>query len=274
VIAVSEKVPEIIGGIPIRMRSIEVHIDKPNFMINPTNCNPFSVVSEGIGNQGTNAVFSSPFQAVNCFSLPFSPRMSVKQIGKRGVSRSKDPALQFDMTTRPGDANIKSVTVTLPNSFEIDQRHLSNICSKTQLESEQCAGRAAIGTVSTKTPLLEKPLEGKAYAVSGYGGLPHVAFVLNGQVSLIPQAESTSIGNGHLRTEVPVVPDAPIGHFRLNLYGGSKGYLVNTRNLCAGPAVVQVRFVGQNGKVVNRNLRTKTACGTKGRRKRPGNAGH
>ena len=122
--------------------------------------------------------------------------MSVKQIGRRGTSRSKDPALQFDMTTRPGDANIKSVTVTLPNAFEIDQRHLSNICSKTQLEAEQCAGRAAIGTVSTRTPLLEKPLEGKAYAVSGYGGLPHVAFLLNGQVSLIPQAESTSIGNG------------------------------------------------------------------------------
>ena len=38
VIADSETVPEIIGGIPIRMREIEVNIDKPNFMINPTNC--------------------------------------------------------------------------------------------------------------------------------------------------------------------------------------------------------------------------------------------
>ena len=28
----------IIGGIPIRMRSIQVNIDKPNFTINPTNC--------------------------------------------------------------------------------------------------------------------------------------------------------------------------------------------------------------------------------------------
>ena len=40
VVADSETVPEIIGGIPIRMRSIQVNIDKPNFMINPTNCRP------------------------------------------------------------------------------------------------------------------------------------------------------------------------------------------------------------------------------------------
>ena len=53
VIADSETVPSIIGGIPIRMRSIQVNINKPNFMINPTNCSPFSVASEGIGDQGT-----------------------------------------------------------------------------------------------------------------------------------------------------------------------------------------------------------------------------
>ncbi len=41
VIADSETVPEIIGGIPIRMREIQVNINKPNFMINPTNCSEF-----------------------------------------------------------------------------------------------------------------------------------------------------------------------------------------------------------------------------------------
>ena len=62
--------PSIIGGIPIRMRSIQVNIDRPNFMINPTNCAPFSVDSQGIGDQGTVANFSSDFQAVNCATLP------------------------------------------------------------------------------------------------------------------------------------------------------------------------------------------------------------
>ena len=114
VIAVSDTVPKIIGGIPIRMRSIQVNIDKPNFMINPTNCSPFTVDSQGIGDQGTVADFSSYFQAVNCATLPFKPRMTVTQLGKRKqTKRSKDPALRFDLYTRPGDANIKSLAVTL-----------------------------------------------------------------------------------------------------------------------------------------------------------------
>ena len=72
VIADSETVPSIIGGIPIRMRSIQVNIDRENFMINPTNCSPFSVGSEGIGDQGAAVAFSSYFHAVNCGVLGFT----------------------------------------------------------------------------------------------------------------------------------------------------------------------------------------------------------
>ena len=145
--------------------------------------------------------------------------------------------MRFDLRTRPGDANIKSLSVTLPKAFAIDQRHLGNICSKAQLESESCAGRQPIGSVMTKTPLLDAPLQGPAYAVSGFGKLPHLAFILDGQVRLVPQAESKSVG-GRLQTSVPTVPDAPIGHFRLNLLGGKKGYLVNTKSLCKGDSTV------------------------------------
>jgi hypothetical protein len=269
VVADSETVPSIIGGIPIRMRSIEVHIDRPNFMINPTNCSPFSVASEGIGDQGTPASFSSPFQAINCFSLAFKPKMTVRQLGgPKATRRSADPGLRFDLTTRAGDANIKSLVVTLPTALEIDQEHLGNICSKTQLEKELCAGRQPIGTVSTETPLLEKPLRGTAYAVSGFGGLPHLAFILAGQVTLIPQVESSTVNGGHLRSVAPIVPDAPIGHFRLTLFGGNRGYLANTRSLCGHPTFIQVQFIGQNGRTRSERSAIKTPCGGHGKHKR------
>jgi hypothetical protein len=263
VTAVSDTVPSIIGGVPIRMRSIQVNIDRPNFTINPTSCDAFSVVSEGIGDQETAAKFSSPFQAVNCASLPFKPNMTIRQLGGRSsTGRSRDPSIQFDLTTRSGDANIRSLAVTLPKAFEIDQRHLGNICSKTQLATEHCAGRQSIGTATTTTPLLDAPLTGPAYAVSGFGKLPHVAFILGGQVTIIPEAQSSSVGGGHLRTEVPIVPDVPIGHFRLTLFGGKKGYLVNTRNLCASPAVSTVEYHGQNGKAFEQRVKAKTVCGS------------
>jgi hypothetical protein len=262
--AVSDTVPSIIGGIPIRMRSIRVSIDRPNFTVNPTNCSHFTVDSQGIGDEGTVADFSSDFSVVNCFALGFQPRMTIRQLGGRGqTKRSKNPSLRFDLHTRPGDANIKSIALTLPKAFAIDQRHLGNICSKAQLEAARCAGRQPIGSAWVKTPLLDQPLAGPAYAVSGYGKLPRVAFILDGQVTLVPQAESSSVKGGHLKTVVPVIPDAPIGHFRLTLLGGKAGYLVNTRNLCASGASSRIEFYGQNGAKVVQQVKTKTACGKK-----------
>jgi hypothetical protein len=264
VIADSETVPSIIGGIPIRLRSIQVNVDKPNFMINPTYCGPQSVDSQGIGDQGTIADFSSYFQSVNCVGLPFKPRMTIKQLGgSKQIKRSRNPSLRIDLRTRSGDANLKSVAVTLPKAFAIDQRHLGNICSKAELLAKHCQGRQPIGNVRVDTPLLDDPLQGPAFAVSGFGKLPHLAFILAGQVTIIPEAESFSVNGGHLKTVVPVIPDAPVGHFRLTLLGGKQGYLANTRNLCAAPSVSVVEYRAQNGKKRTQRVPTQAACGTK-----------
>jgi len=263
--AVSDTVPAIIGGIPIRLRSIQVSIDRPRFTINPTNCSPMSVDSQGIGDQGTITDFSSYFIAVNCANLPFKPRMSVRQMGKK-TARSQNPALRFDLRTRGGDANIKALSVTLPSAFAIDQSHLGNICSERELIEKQCAGRTAIGKATTTTPLLDQPLSGPVYAVSGSGGLPRLAFLLNGQVTLVPRAETKSVGNGKLRTTVAVVPDAPIGHFRLLIFGGKQGYLANTRNLCRHRPVIAVAYRGQNGLRHRQRVKAKTGCAKKKRK--------
>jgi hypothetical protein len=262
VFAASDTVPSIIGGIPIRMRSIQVNIDRPEFMINPTNCSPFTVDSQGIGDQGTVADFSSYFQALNCVTLNFKPRMTVRQLGGRKTTRrTANPELQFDLKTRPGDANIKSLSVTLSSAFEIDQRHLGNLCTEKELAATQCAGRQQIGKATTTTPLLDQPLTGPVYAVSGSGGLPRLAFVLDGQVGLLPRADAKTVSGGRLQTTVPVVPDAPIGHFHLVVFGGKHGYLANTRDLCKHTPVIKVAYTAQNGKTSSESLKVKSPCG-------------
>jgi hypothetical protein len=261
VTAVSDTVPSIIGGVPIRMRSIQVNIDREKFTINPTNCSRFSVDSQGIGDQGTVTDFSSYFHAVDCAALGFKPRMTIRQLGgRKNTHRGGNPALQLDLTTRPGDANIKTLSVTLPNAFEIDQRHLNNLCTERELATTECAGRQQIGVASTKTPLLDQPLSGPVYAVSGGGGLPRLAFLLNGQVDLVPRAETTTAKGGRLFTTVPVVPDAPVGHFRLTVFGGKRGYLANTRELCVHAPIAKVGYVGQNGKTLSQTVTVKTSC--------------
>jgi hypothetical protein len=260
VIAVSDKVPSIIGGVPIRMRSIRVNIDRQSFMINPTNCSPFTVDSQGIGDEGTVADFSSPFHVSNCGTLPFKPKMAVKLIGGRKASkRTVNPRLQFDLRTRNGDANIKSLAVTLPKAFEIDQSHLGNICSEKELTASDCAGRTPIGKATTTTPLLDQPLSGPVYAVSGSGGLPRLAFILDGQVDLVPRADTKTV-KGKLKTTVPVVPDAPIGHFSLTVFGGKTGYLINTRNICKRAPVIAVDYAAQNGEALTQNVKLNVGC--------------
>jgi hypothetical protein len=118
----------------------------------------------------------------------------------------------------------------------------------------------------TETPLLDQPLSGPVYAVTGSGGLPRLAFVLNGQVDLLPRAETVTIKGQQLKTTVSVVPDAPIGHFHLTIFGGKKGYLQNTRDLCGRVPVVRVSYEGQNGSVRAEAIKVKTACGASSKR--------
>lgn len=258
VTAISDTVPSIIGGIPLRLRSIQVNLDRDKFILNPTNCEPMTVGSKGIGDEGTVAAFSSYFQAANCSTLPFQPKMEI--VKKSGApKRAKNPSLEFHLRTRPGDANIKSVAVTLSKAWAIDQRHLGNLCSEAELTKTKCAGRQAIGMAVTKTPLLDEPLAGPVYAVSGKGGLPRLAFVLNGQVPLVPRAKSSSV-KGALKTVVPTVPDAPIGDFRLTIFGGNQGYLINTRNLCSRPVVSTIEYVAQSGKKLTQNVKAQSKC--------------
>jgi hypothetical protein len=266
VVAVSDPMPQIVGGIPIRMRSIQVNLDRPNFTINPTNCAPQTIASQGIGDEGAVADFTSYFNAVNCATMGFHPKMAVRLIGgRKTVRRAKNPALRFDLWTRDGDANIRSLAVTLSSAFQIDQRHLGNICSEKELVANQCAGRQAIGKAWTKTPLLDAPLAGPVYAVSGSGGLPKLAFILNGQVNLVPRAETTTLsgagGAGRLKTTVPVVPDAPIGHFQMTVFGGKNGYLINTRDICKHSPITAASFMGQNGRSTSQRVKLRApAC--------------
>jgi hypothetical protein len=85
----------------------------------------------------------------------------------------------------------------------------------------------------------------------------------------LPRAESKTVPGGRLQTTVPVVPDAPIGHFHLVVFGGKHGYLANTRDLCKHAPLLTVEYTGQNGKASSESLKVKEPCGTStARRKR------
>jgi hypothetical protein len=71
---------------------------------------------------------------------------------------------------------------------------------------------------------------------------------------------------GRLRTSFRTIPDAPVSRFVLNLQGGKKGLLINSRNLCRARHFARVRMTGQNGMRSNGRTGLQMACDARGSR--------
>jgi hypothetical protein len=260
--AVSDPLPQIVGGIPLRLRQIQINLTRPEFALNPTNCDRSAVQASVFGDQGGKADLSVPFQVASCAGLPFGPKLSLKLSG--GTTRAKNPALKATLTASPGEANIAQTAVTMPHSIFLDNSHINQPCTKPQLAAENCPAGSVMGTATAVTPLLEKPLQGTVYLAAGYGHkLPDVLVALKGQVDVNLDGIVTSV-HQRLRTTFATVPDVPVTKFTLNLLGGKHGLLVNSANLCQGVQRATVGMTGQNNRRVNANPKLQLPCGKHG----------
>lgn len=251
--AASDPIPHILAGIPLKVRDLRVYIDRPNFVLNPTSCDPSQVRATLWG--GGSQVFSSAddvpvplaarFQAANCSRLGFKPRLSISLKG--GTKRGGHPALRAVLQPRPGDANLSKAVVRLPRSAFLDQGHIRTVCTRVQFAADNCPKGSAYGHVRAFSPLLDEPLEGFAYLRSSNNLLPDLVFDLKGIVDIEASARIDSIEGG-IRATFAGIPDAPVSKVVVDMQGGKKGLIVNSRNLCDGPSHARVGFDAQNGK--------------------------
>ncbi len=247
----TDPIPHIIKGIPIHLRDVRAYLDRPGFTLNPTSCDRFILASalNGAGQRyadqsdDTLAVATAPFQAFNCSSLEFKPRISMRLEG--GTKRGKYPSLRVVVRPRPGDANIASSQVTLPDSLFLDQGHIKTICTRVQFAAKNCPAASIYGHVRAFTPLLGAPMEGPAYLRSSNNTLPDLVFALRGQGIEVDVAGRIDAIKGGLRGTFPTIPDAPVTKFVLKLKSGRRGVLVNAENLCAATQLANAKFLGQ-----------------------------
>src|ERR1019366_8897738 len=73
---VSDPLPQFVDGVQLRLRKINVEVNRPGFMLNPTNCAAQAVGATISAAQGASSSVSTQFQVGGCASLPFSPRFS------------------------------------------------------------------------------------------------------------------------------------------------------------------------------------------------------
>jgi hypothetical protein len=262
---ISDPLPQIIGGIPLRARSIRLNFDRPQFTINPTNCDPHSVEGTALGYEDGRAPLRQHYQVTNCASLPYAPKLSMTLSG--GIERRGHPAIHAVMTMKPGEANSRRISVTLPKGELLDNSHIGSVCTRVAFAAKTCPDDSRVGFAEVTTPLLEEPLSGPIYLRSSDNQLPDLTLDLGGRFDIEAIGRVTSF-KARLRTIFETLPDAPVSRIEVRLAGGRKGLLVNSESLCEGPKRLTVDMTGQNGANIIRRPKVKTACGSSKARKR------
>ncbi len=275
----SDAFPQIFQGIPVRIRDIRAVLDHPGWVLNPTSCaeKQISARVTGSGNDvnvtgdDTAANLANRFQAADCASLNFKPKLSFRLIG--GARRGAHPSLKAVLRAKPGDANIGSASVALPHSEFLDQGHIKTVCTRVQFAARQCPAGSVYGHVTARSPLFDESFSGPLYLRSSSHPLPDLVAALQGPDSL--PIEVDAIGridsvNGGIRTTFETVPDAPITSFTLTMQGKKKGLLVNSTNLCTTVHRATAKFEAQNGKRVVLRPEMQTSCREHSRSKRGG----
>jgi hypothetical protein len=242
VTAVANEVPTIRDGVPFRLKSINVSIDRPGFLQNPTNCEGKAVAVTATGEQGAIASASSPFAVNGCNRLPFKPSLTVSTLAK--TSKANGASLTVKISQRPGEANIKAVELTIPSILPTRLTTLQKACTEAQFNANpaKCPEGSIIGTGTALTPVLGAPLVGPAYLVShGGAAFPDVEFVLQGEGVMIVLDGRTDIKRGITYSRFTTVPDAPVTSFETQLPEGPHSILTTNGNLCAPVATVTAK---------------------------------
>jgi hypothetical protein len=269
--AVSDPLPKILFGLPVDLREIRIDLNRPEFTVNPTNCDPMAFAGTIGGSEGASANVTDRFQVGGCERLAFKPKLQLQLRGK--THRVGHPALKARLTMPPRGANLASSTVLLPHTELLDNAHIRTICTRVQFAAHACPAGSVYGHATAWSPLLGEPLSGPVYLRSNGGErtLPDLVADLRGQIEVSVVGYVDAV-HARLRTRFATIPDAPISKFVLSMKGGKKGLLVNDTDICRAKPKASVSFIAHNGKTSNAAVPVKAACG-KGRHKHKGGHG-
>jgi hypothetical protein len=218
----SAPLPQILDGVPLRVQTINVDVNRPGFIFNPTSCTAKQVAVSVAGAQGANVQVTNPFAAAGCKSLPFSPAFTVSSQAR--TSKNNGASLTVKVAYKPGQANIKSVAVTLPKQLPARLTTIQQACLAAIFEANpaSCPAGSLIGIAKARTPVLPGVVSGPAYLVShGGAAFPDVVLVLQDEGVRIDLTGNINIAKGGITSSTfASVPDAPITSFELSLPEG------------------------------------------------------
>jgi uncharacterized repeat protein (TIGR01451 family) len=250
----TDPIPHILDGIPLQIKHVNVTIDRPGFVFNPTNCSAFKLTGAIGSVQGASSSVEDAFQITNCAALKFAPKFSASTSAK--TSKAKGASLSVRLTYPKGPfgtyANVAKAKVSLPKQLPSRLTTIQKACTAAVFERSptSCPAASLIGHVKVITPQVPVPLEGPAYFVS-HGGeaFPDVTIVLKGYGITVELVGSVLIRNGITTTTFKATPDAPFNSFELSFPEGPYSALAANANLCKSKLTMPTELTAQNGAI-------------------------
>jgi hypothetical protein len=249
--------PTIFKGIPLRLRTLSVAVNRPNFLFNPTNCGPLSTdttLTSTLGASSTPA--AAAFAVTGCNTLPFKPAFSAATSASTNPTtlKANGAALRVNLLQGAHEANLKSVVAELPKSLPSRLTTLQKACPAAMYEANpfSCPGGSKVGSATVSTPVLPQPLKGPAYLVS-HGGeaFPDLDLLLEGDGGVRVILEShTSIKGGITTSNFFSIPDVPVSSFVLELPSGANSALTAVGTLCTQTLAMPTTITAQSGAVL------------------------
>jgi hypothetical protein len=257
---ISDPLPEILAGIPLRVRTISLTLDRPGFIFNPTNCAAQAVVTTLGAAQGANALSATPFRLAGCSALAFAPRLTASTQAKASAGGN---GARLDLTiinhTAVPVAGIRSSTVTLPSQLRPRLTTIEQACPSATFfgNRSDCAPGSHVGIVTVHTPTLSSALTGPIYLVSRGGRTyPELILILQGEGLTVEIDGKLSISkSGTITAGFTELPDVPISSFYIQLPSGLHSMLGATASLCSGKLLLPYTLVGQNGAKIHQVAR-------------------
>ena len=260
-LTVVARLPQIVDGVQLRLQAIDMTIDRPGFMLNPTNCGQRQITASVTGalpdgTSGAPVGVSTPFAVAGCRSLPFTPRLTALAHAK--TSKANGAYLQVNIGATPGQDNLGKVKVVLPKQLPSRLTTLQKACVASVFDANPatCPSGSVVGSGTVVTPLLKTPLSGPAYLVShGGAAFPDLEIVLQGEGVTITLDGSTQIVKGITSDAFKALPDAPLSSFQLTLPDGPNALLGANASLCGAKLSMPTALTGQNGAAIKQSTK-------------------
>ncbi len=277
-VIVASSLPRIVGGVPLRLRSLSVTIDRAGFLLNPTNCGTLATESTLTGfTPGTSATatqnLSTPFQVGDCAKLAFKP--SLRALSGAKTSKAKGASIEVRIIQSQHGANIREVQMQLPKRLPTRDSTLEQACPAALFEAGglppgACPPTAQVGSATVETPVLPGALRGPAYLVShGSEAFPDLDLILRDDGVEVVLVGHTHISSTGITTSTfESLPDVPLSSAVVTLPIGARSVLSANGNLCKGTLRAPTTIIAQSGAKITQNTRIAVGgCRVKARRR-------